>query len=137
MAREVTYYHTVSCRLDDADAEAFESQAASAGLTKSQYLRYLIRLPDDVQARGGAALVMDNRSISAMRRELVRWGHHYNQGVHALNSIKFAAEHKGIERDYFDEQIGIARLQLEEARSGAARVSEAIDGLARMPRVRA
>ncbi|WP_418864245.1 hypothetical protein [Slackia exigua] len=39
-----------------------------------------------------AAVVIDRSSVPKLEREMRRWGHHYNQAVHALNRIAYYAE---------------------------------------------
>ena len=37
----------------------------------------------------GILIVIDRSTAVGMRREMRRWGHHYNQAVHALNAIAY------------------------------------------------
>ena len=37
----------------------------------------------------GVLIVIDRETAVGMRREMRRWGHHYNQAVHALNAIAY------------------------------------------------
>ena len=36
-----------------------------------------------------AAVVVDRTTAARLSREMTRWGHHYNQAVHALNAIAY------------------------------------------------
>lgn len=74
-------------------------------------------------------LVVDAKTLGALRYELVRWGRHYNQGVHALNAIAYAARRKAPEQDYFVQQIGVANDKLDAVEEGRRRLEGRIDEL--------
>ncbi len=74
-------------------------------------------------------LVIDAKTLGALRYELVRWGRHYNQGVHALNAIVYAARRKAPERDYFVQQIAVANEKLDAVEEGRRRLEGRLDGL--------
>ena len=83
-----TKTHMVTCRLDDRDYGSLHENAAALDVAPSTYMRYLIRIPVSAcpDPRGSRVLVIDAKTLGALRYELVRWGRHYNQGVHALNA---------------------------------------------------
>lgn len=108
----------VHCRLSEGDFERFHGHAEKLELTPSEYLRYLIRIPVDNGSGSKDVVVLDTRSVSQIHRELVRWGHHYNQGVHALNAVAFYARHGGSKYEYFVEQYEKANRNLEDVRGG-------------------
>ena len=54
---------------------------------------------------------------------------HYNQGVHALNAIAYAARKKAPGRDYFVQQIGIANEKLDAVEEGRRRLEGRLDDL--------
>ena len=90
-----TKTHMVTCRLDDRDYGSLHENAAALDVAPSTYMRYLIRIPVSAcpDPRGSRVLVIDAKTLGALRYELVRWGRHYNQGVHALNaSVRSAQE---------------------------------------------
>lgn len=108
----------VHCRLSEGDFERFHDHAEKLELTPSEYLRYLIRIPVDDNVRGSDIVVIDAKSVSQIHRELVRWGHHYNQGVHALNAVAFYVKHGGSKFEYFIEQYEKANRNLEDVKGG-------------------
>lgn len=120
-----------SCRFNDEDFVSLHANAAALDVTPSTYVRYLVRIPvsTDSEPEGTKIIVIDNKTANAMRYELVRWGRHYNQGVHALNSIAYAARGKALGRDYFVQQIGIANEKLEAAEKGRKTLEEKLDNL--------
>ena len=120
-----------SCRFNDEDFESLHANAAALDITPSTYVRYLVRIPVSAgsEPEGTKVIVIDNKTVNAMRYELVRWGRHYNQGVHALNSIAYAARGKALGRDYFVRQIGIANEKLDMVEEGRRGLEKRIDGL--------
>ena len=92
---------------------------------------YLIRIPVSAcqDPKGANVLVVDAKTLGALRYELVRWGRHYNQGVHALNAIAYAARKKAPGRDYFVQQIGIANEKLDAVEEGRRRLEGRLDDL--------
>lgn len=120
-----------SCRFNDEDFESLHANAAALDVTPSTYVRYLVRIPvsADSEPEGTKVIVIDNKTVDAMRYELVRWGRHYNQGVHALNSIAYAARGKALGRDYFVQQIGIANEKLDAAEKGRKTLEKKLDNL--------
>lgn len=123
--------HMFSCRFNDEDFESLHANAAALDVTPSTYVRYLVRIPvsADSEPESTKVIVIDNKTVDAIRYELVRWGRHYNQGVHALNSIAYAARGKALGRDYFVQQIGIANEKLEAAEKGRKILGKKLDNL--------
>lgn len=108
----------IHCRLSEADFERFHSHAEKLELAPSEYLRYMIRIPVDSYAEGGEVVVLDTKAMSQIYSEFVRWGHHYNQAVHALNTIALFASRGGNNIDYFVEQLERANRNLETVQAG-------------------
>ena len=80
------YRNMVSLRLDDRDLDALEAASERSGLSRSELLRSLLRVPPGAD-RQRTVYAVDGRTLGRMATELVRWGRHYNQAVHALNTI--------------------------------------------------
>ena len=113
------------------EVEVALTGAAALDVAPSTYMRYLIRIPVSAcpDLKGSRVLVVDAKTLGALRYELVRWGRHYNQGVHALNAIAYAARRKAPERDYFVQQIGIATDKLDAVEEGRRRLEGRLDEL--------
>lgn len=126
-----TKTHMVTCRLDDQDYGSLHENAAALDVAPSTYMRYLIRIPVSAHPNpnGTSVLVVDAKTLGALRYELVRWGRHYNQGMHALNALAYAARRKAPERDYFAQQIAIASNKLDAVEKGRRRLEGRLDGL--------
>lgn len=67
-------------------AKAF---ARSLGMTLSDLIRTLLQLPASSIEEGDGLVVIDRTTAVKLAREMRRWGHHYNQAVHALNAIAY------------------------------------------------
>lgn len=94
----------VTFRMEGGDYDAL---CERAGFSKSEYLRYLVRIPLSTEANAGEEhrILVDRRVLWAMSRELTKWGYHYNQAVHAMNLINFHARHGHVDRDLVAESI--------------------------------
>ena len=62
--------------------------------------------------------------------KLVKWGHHYNQGGHALNSIKFALDHGRGDLEWVSGKLDECALLLAQVEDGRGELSRKISGLA-------
>lgn len=71
-----TKTHIVTCRLDDRDYESLHENAATLDVAPSTYMRYLIRIPVSARPdpKGARVLVVDAKTLGALRNELIRWG---------------------------------------------------------------
>ena len=76
-------------RVSDAEYDSARDLAASMDLTVSALIRLLLRLPASSIQDADTFVVLDTRTASHLAREIRRWGYHYNQSVHALNSIAY------------------------------------------------
>ena len=48
-----------------------------------------LTVPSDSVGTGARLVVVDRTTAAKLSREMTRWGHHYNQAVHALNAIAY------------------------------------------------
>ncbi len=76
-------------RVSDTEYDGARDLAASMNLTVSPLIRLLLRLPASSIQDADTFVVLDTRTASHLAREIRRWGYHYNQSVHALNSIAY------------------------------------------------
>ena len=130
MTKVLKYGNVLTARVSDADFRAVCERADEEGLTRSEYLRYIVRLVADDAAnaqRGG--VLLDGRSMRKLSRELVKWGHHYNQGMHALNSIKFALDHGRGALEWVSGKLDECALLLAQVDEGRADIAKSISSL--------
>ncbi|MCI8367869.1 MAG: hypothetical protein HFJ66_09810 [Eggerthellaceae bacterium] len=81
-------------RVTEAEEKAMVYKIEQLGMTKSEYLRTLLALDVRVCAssveipEGQVAVIfLDTYLQKKIHRQLRAFGYHYNQGVHALNTI--------------------------------------------------
>lgn len=119
------YPERLYVRLAREDKERAQEVAEAMGLSLSDLVRLMVRLAAadpglaERAASEGGPIVLDTATCLRIARELRRWGYHYNQGVHALNSVAFHLRHGS--RDYGDmaEALRDAHAELS-AVNGAA-----------------
>lgn len=130
MTKVLKYDNVLTARVSDADFRAVCERAEEEELTRSEYLRYVVRLVTDdaVNAQRGGVL-LDGRSMRRFSRELVKWGHHYNQGMHALNSIKFALDHGRGDLEWVSGKLDECALLLTQVDEGRADIAKRISSL--------
>ena len=121
--------HTLSFRLAEDDYQKLAERCRKADLSQSKYLRYLIRIP--VVTEGECAedvpcLVLDRKSLRRISKELTRWGYHYNQAVHALNSINYYVMHGKATSDILDGKAESIECALMDVNDNAQRIVYAI-----------
>lgn len=134
----MSYQYTYSCRLDADDKSRFYDGAKRFDLSPSEYLRYLIRLPNEFHdgEADGPVVVLDRKSVSGIRREIVRWGHHYNQAVHALNTLALATRKRGeLDIEYFTVTLDKVSEELDIVEVGRQDVTAALTELVSLPKV--
>ena len=84
---------------------------------------------DDAANADRGGVLLDGRSMRKLSRELVKWGHHYNQGMHALNSIKFALEHGRGDLEWVSGKLDECALLLAQVEEGRSEIASELDAL--------
>lgn len=79
----------IHVRMSEDEAKRAKALARSLGMTLSDLIRTLLQLPASSIEEGGSLVVIDRATAVKLAREMRRWGHHYNQAVHALNAIAY------------------------------------------------
>lgn len=79
------YCQHINVRVTPDEKSRAINLAKSKGLSVSQLMRVLIQLPAECADADGiqTAVIIDRSSVPKLEREMRRWGHHYNQAVHA------------------------------------------------------
>ncbi len=116
---------TLSFRLAEDDYRKLAERCRKAELSKSMYLRYLIRIPivcDEATEASVPCVVLDKRSIRDISRELTRWGYHYNQAVHAMNSINYYIALGKSNSRLLDEKTECIEVELATVNRNAERI---------------
>ena len=76
-------------RMSEKELARTKKLAAALGVTVSDLIRILMQLPAESIEGGARLVVIDRTTAVKLSREMRRWGHHYNQAVHALNAIAY------------------------------------------------
>lgn len=79
----------IHVRMSEGEVARAKALARSLGMTLSDLIRVLLQLPVSSIGEGGNLVVIDRTTAVKLAREMRRWGHHYNQAVHALNAIAY------------------------------------------------
>lgn len=110
-------------RVTDDEHEAAMTLAEELGLTVSELVRILFRLPrgyfDGKETR--PVLVVDAVSARKLARETRWWGYQYNQIAHALNRIAMY-----LRRDMCDAADALEQLQVVEEKVDRANADIAV-----------
>lgn len=114
----------VTFRMEGSDYDALCERCERAGLSKSEYLRYLVRIPLSTDANAGDEhrILVDRRALWSMSRELTKWGYHYNQAVHAMNSINYYVAHGKATSDILDGKAESIECALIDVNDNAQRI---------------
>ena len=113
------YPNLICCRLSDEDRDQLHQQAERFQKTPSEYIRYLIRIPVDAKEGDGTrCVVLDTDALGSMSRELTKWGYHYNQAVHSMNTISMFIRRGRLDTKYFIKTIDEINGSLAKINSG-------------------
>lgn len=116
-------------RMSEKELSSAKRLAGACGLTLSDLVRVLLQLPSDRIKNGGRLVVVDRTTAAKLSREMTRWGHHYNQAVHALNSIAYYLRANDMDSLDVIEELERARLKLEAMQPGIAALQEEASAL--------
>ncbi len=108
--------------------------AKSLGITQNSLFHALIHL-DEVQDDPGAmrCVILDSWTTRNMANELKRWGYHFNQTNHALNSLNYylSLEEAGI--DDIEECLHVTEDRLCVLKGGVDDMCYRFSELSNMP----
>lgn len=129
----------IHVRMSEGEIARAKALARSLDMTLSDLIRTLLQLPESSARKGGNLVVVDRVTALKLVREMRRWGHHYNQAVHALNAIAYylRANDMGTldvleELDRASEKLIAMQPGIEELRREAEAISHrAIAGIGR------
>ncbi len=121
----------VCFRLEETDIEILDAACEDLGKTRTEYFRYLLRFP--LAAKGTKppceCIVLDAETFEGMRKELVRWGYHYNQAVRSLNAIALFIKNGTLDDDWFETTFEKVASTLDEVNIAREDLGRSIDSL--------
>ena len=113
----------IHVRMSEGEIERAKSLAADTGMT----------LPAPLVEEGGRLVVIDRTTAAKLAREMRRWGHHYNQAVHALNAIAYYLRANDMdasdvleELDRTSEKLAAMQPGIELLRQGVDEIAESV-----------
>ena len=129
----------IHVRMSKGEVARAKRLASSLDMTLSDLVRVLLQLPADAVREGAGVIVIDRATAAKLSREMRRWGHHYNQAVHALNAIAYYLRANDMDAEDVLEELyrasgKLAAMQpgIEALRREAESISErAIAGIGR------
>ena len=129
----------IHVRMSEGEVNRAKAFARSLGMTLSDLIRTLLQLPAASLEEGDGFVVIDRTTAVKLAREMRRWGHHYNQAVHALNAIAYYLRANDMDASDVLEELDrasgkLAAMQpgIEALRREAEAISErAIAGIGR------
>lgn len=105
-------------RMSEDEIARAKRLASSLGMTLSDLVRVLLQLPADAVGEGAGLVVIDRATAVKLSREMRRWGHHYNQAVHALNAIAYYLRANDMDTDDVHEELDRASEKLAAMQPG-------------------
>lgn len=105
------------------------------GMTLSDLVRVFIQVSAPSLSKSpGSVIVIDRGTALGLRREMRRWGHHYNQAVHALNAIAYYLRLEETDAGEALEELGKVGDKLDAMDSGVAMLRAEVADFASHPR---
>lgn len=104
--------------------------AAKLDMTLSDLIRCLLQMPAEAIDDGTVLVVIDRTTAAHLAREMRRWGHHYNQAVHALNAIAYYLRANDMDSADVLEELDRASTKLADMQPGIDALREEAEAIA-------
>lgn len=106
-------------RVSEDERERFRAWSERLDLSQSDLFHALIQL-DKVDAASSPVkcIVLDTKTTRNLAGELKRWGYHFNQANHALNSIAYLLRLEEEDENWAMNQIDSVRFKIENLQKG-------------------
>ena len=106
-------------RVNEDERDRFRAWSEKLGMSQSDLFHALIQLDDlPKTSEPIRCVVLDNTTTKNLAGELKRWGYHFNQANHALNSIAYLLRLEEEGEDWAMSQIDNVRFKLESLQKG-------------------
>ena len=106
-------------RVNETERDRFRAWSEKLGLSQSDLFHALIQLDKVDEASSPVkCIVLDTKTTRNLAGELKRWGYHFNQANHALNSIAYLLRLEEEGEDWAMSQIDNVRFKLESLQKG-------------------
>lgn len=106
-------------RVTEDERNRFRAWSEKLGMSQSDLFHALIQL-DEIECEDDPVqcVVLDNKTTRNLAGELKRWGYHFNQANHALNSIVYLLRLEEESEDWAMRQIDGVRFKLDNLQKG-------------------
>ena len=106
-------------RVNEDERDRFRAWSEKLGMSQSDLFHALIQLDDlPKTSEPIRCVVLDNTTTKNLAGELKRWGYHFNQANHALNSIVYLLRLEEEGEEWAMGQIDGVRFKLESLQKG-------------------
>lgn len=121
-------------RASEDERDRFRAWSEKLGMTQSDLFHALIQLDGVKKSKDPVrCVVLDNRTTKDLAGELKRWGYHFNQANHALNSIVYLLRLEEEGKEWAMGQIDGVRFKLESLQKGVDDIRYSLADLSDKP----
>lgn len=120
----------IHVRMSEGEVERAKLLAADTGMTLSDLIRVLLQMPSSSIEEGARLVVIDRTTAAKLTREMRRWGHHYNQAVHALNAIAYYLRANDMDASDVLEELDRASDKLAAMQPGVEALRRSVEDMA-------
>ena len=122
-------------RMSQEELSRARNLSGTLDMTLSGLVRALIQLSAPaISETPGSLIVIDRSTALGLRREMRRWGHHYNQAVHALNAISYYLKLEETDAGEALEELEKVARKLDAMDAGVALLRAEVAEVSRHPR---
>lgn len=121
-------------RMSQGELDRARRLAGMFDMTLSDLIRVLTQLPVAALSNApNSLIVIDCETAAGLRREMRRWGYHYNQAVHALNAIAYYLRLNEMDECEVLEELNKVSCKVESMNNGVSLLREEVDELSTHP----
>ena len=120
----------IHVRMSEGEIARAKALAAKLDMTLSDLIRCLLQMPAEAIDDGTVLVVIDRTTAAHLAREMRRWGHHYNQAVHALNAIAYYLRANDMDSADVLEELDRASTKLADMQPGIDALREEAEAIA-------
>ena len=106
-------------RVNEDERDRFRAWSEKLGMSQSDLFHALIQLDNLPKTNEPIrCVVLDAKTTKNLAGELKRWGYHFNQANHALNSIVYLLRLEEEDESWAMRQVDGVRFKLESLQKG-------------------
>lgn len=123
----------ITIRFTNEEHAALLSSAEAMGMTISQFVRFLSKLycttSNHHTDETPSITTFQRGTLVLLNKELRRWGHHYNQGIRALNEINLHVRSGRSNYAFLHDECALIHRQLDRVVRGTKRMTRSFNAL--------